>query len=336
MKANIFVLMAIFFTVNTALADLADINELKQDYIRPDFIPFPENNPYSDAKSSLGKSLYFDPRLSKSGTQSCATCHNPSFSWGDGMPVGVGHGHKKLGRKSPTILNLAWDELYMWDGRKDNLEEQALGPVESEDEMNMDIAKIPIILGGIRGYESLFKDAFPDDDNPITNDNVRKAIATYERTVISPKNRFDLWIDGDETALNDEEKKGFVLFNTKANCSNCHSEWMFSDGSFHDIGLPSKDIGRGKILPNVEKMQHAFKTVGLRDIALRAPYMHDGSLATLEEVVDHYNSGSIKRPSLSVEIVDLGLSEQEKKQLVAFLNALTGPEQSITMPRLPR
>ncbi|MCL9779939.1 hypothetical protein M9194_00645 [Vibrio sp. S4M6] len=320
----------------TALAETIDIVELKEEYERPKSIPFPENNQFSQEKWVLGKALYFDPRLSSSGTQSCATCHNPSFSWGDGMGLGVGHQHQQLGRKSPTILNLAWDEIYMWDGRKATLEEQALGPMESAAEMNIDIKDLPTILNEIPGYAILFKQAFPNQADPVSAENVAKAIATFERTVVSGEAPFDRWIKGDESALTDEEKRGFIVFNTKANCAGCHSGWAFTDSSFHDIGLKSEDIGRGKMLPKVEKMQFAFKTVGLRNIELRGPYMHDGSLKTLDEVVDHYDSGFVKRPSLSDEIETLNLTTAEKKQLVAFLKTLTSADEPVSMPVLPR
>ncbi|MCL9783758.1 hypothetical protein M9194_20235 [Vibrio sp. S4M6] len=319
-----------------ALAESTEIVELKEEYERPKGIPFPADNPYSEAKLKLGKTLYFDPRLSESGTQSCATCHNPSFSWGDGMGLGVGHQHQQLGRKSPTILNLAWDEIYMWDGRKATLEEQALGPMESAAEMNLDLKQLPTMLGAIPGYVELFKQAFPEQTDPISTKNVAKAIATFERTVVSGEAPFDRWIKGDENALSEDEKVGFIVFNTKGNCASCHSGWTFSDSSFHDIGLPSEDIGRGKFLPKMEKMQFAFKTVGLRNIDLRAPYMHDGSLVTLEDVINHYNSGFVKRPSLSDEIEPLNLTKTEKKQLVAFLKTLTSQDEPVSMPVLPR
>ncbi|MGF1742954.1 hypothetical protein L4C34_18195 [Vibrio profundum] len=316
--------------------EVIEISELKEEYARPDSIPFPEDNPLTQQKLVLGKALYFDPRLSDSGTQSCATCHNPSFSWGDGMGLGVGHQHQRLGRKSPTILNLAWDEIYMWDGRKATLEEQALGPMESTAEMNMDLKKLPTVLASIPGYVVMFKQAFPQDPHPINVQNVGKAIATFERTVISGEAPFDRWINGDEGALTDEEKQGFMVFTGKANCGSCHSSWTFSDSSFHDIGLPTDDIGRGKLLPNMEKMQFAFKTVGLRNIDLRGPYMHDGSIGTLEEVVEHYNSGFISRPSLSDEIEPIDLTKEEKKQLVAFMRALTSQDEPTSLPLLPR
>ena len=158
-------------------------DQFKQDYLRPNTIPFPEDNPYSDAKAELGKILFFEPRISASGTQSCATCHNPSFDWEDSMATGTGHGHKKLGRASMTVLNLAWDAAFFWDGRAETLEEQALGPIESAKEMNMDLDTMLSILQNISGYPPLFAKAFPDNPQ-ITEENVAKALATFQRTII--------------------------------------------------------------------------------------------------------------------------------------------------------
>ena len=321
-----------------ASASASDIAELKKAYERPTDIPFPEENPHSKEKEKLGKILYFDPRLSASGTQSCATCHNPSFSWGDGMGLGTGHEHKKLGRKSPSILNLAWDheaEAYMWDGRKESLEDQALGPIEAGVEMNMAIDKLLASLKDIKEYEPLFKAAFPKDKDPISAQNIAKAIATYERTVVSGEAPFDQWIKGKEKAISESAKRGFVLFNKKANCAACHSGWRFSDASFHDIGIPDEDIGRGAHVPNVKAMQHAFKTVGLRNIDRRGPYMHNGSLKTLMDVINHYDHGFKERESLSSDIKKLELTEDEKKDLVAFLHTLTSDDEPVGLPALP-
>ncbi|MBN8531305.1 MAG: c-type cytochrome [Alphaproteobacteria bacterium] len=312
-----------------------DLPKLKAQYKRPKDIPHPKENPYSQAKATLGKALFFDPRLSRSGVMSCATCHNPSFSWGEWHEKGVGDFHKVLGRKDPTVLNLAWDELYFWDGRADSLEAQALGPIEAEGEMNMKLDSAVGILKSIKGYRPLFEAAFPGEKEPITKENIGKAIATFERTIVSGEAPFDRWIKGDEKAISAEAKQGFELFNTKAKCASCHSSWRFSDGSFHDIGLPSKDVGRGAHL-DLAKMKHAFKTVGLRNIDQRAPYMHDGSVKTLEEVVDHYDKGFVKRPSLSDIITPLGLTPEEKKSLVAFMKTLTSVDAPVTLPILPQ
>lgn len=317
-------------------AEEDNIQALKQLYKRPLEIPYPESNPYSEEKDQLGKWLFFDPRLSASGTQSCATCHNPSLGWEDGMELGTGHEHQKLRRATPTILNLSWDELFFWDGRADSLEAQTEMPLESKTEMNMSKDKIVAFLKSIQAYNDAFGDAFPTEDTPVNSDNVKKAIATYMRGIVSGKAPFDHWIEGDEKALSDAAKRGFILFNKKANCAACHSGWKLSDNSFHDIGLPSDDIGRGELIPHLITMQHAFKTVGLRNIVKRAPYMHDGSFKTLEDVIDHYNDGFVRRESLSDEIKPLNLTPEEKTDLILFLKTLTSEDDPITIPILPK
>jgi cytochrome c peroxidase len=167
-------------------------------------------------------------------------------------------------------------------------------------------------------------------------ETIAKSIATYERTVVSGRAPFDAWIEGNTKAISEEAKRGFVLFNTKAGCNECHSGWNFTDDSFHDIGLSSPDIGRGKHLPGVIKMQHAFKTPGLREIARRGPYMHDGSVATLEAVMEHYDQGGIKRASLSELMKPLSLTRQEIADLVSFMKTLTSDMDPTTVPVLPR
>ena len=315
--------------------DATTIVVLKAAYKRPKAIPFPEDNPFTEAKAKLGQILYFDPRLSRSNMQSCASCHNPSFAWGDGLPKGVGENMHELGRRSPTILNAAWSEVLMWDGRFDTLEEQALGPIEAEVEMNMPLDELIKKLSQIEGYPPLFAAAF-DGDAKITSDKIAMAIATYERTVISGEAPFDRWIKGQRYTISASAQRGFELFNGKARCSACHSGWRFTDDSFHDIGLPDDDIGRGAEFPEIVKMQHAFKTPGLRNIDQRAPFMHDGSMATLREVVEHYDRGGVQRPSLSDEMQPLGLTEQEKWDLVAFMEALTSDDEPVTYVQLPR
>jgi cytochrome c peroxidase len=307
---------------------------MKAEYRRPALIPFPKQNPYTAEKASLGKKLYFDTRLSVTSAQSCASCHSPGFGWGDGLAVGVGHGMAKLGRRSPTIVNAAWGAVFMWDGRLADLEQQALGPIQSPGEMNMPIEQLMERLASIAEYKPLFAAAFPKEGmGPKT---LAEAIATYERTVVSQRAQFDLWIEGNEKAISEEAKRGFALFNGKAQCSLCHEGWNFSNEGFQDIGLPSEDIGRGKFLPDVVKMKHAFKTPGLREIARRSPYMHDGSIATLEQVVDHYDAGGVDRPSRSDLMKPLGLTSQEKSDLVAFLKTLSSELDPTTVPVIPR
>jgi len=312
----------------------AGTDALKALYRRPATIPFPKDNSYTPEKAALGKKLYFDTRLSVSSAQSCASCHSPSFGWGDGLAVGVGHGMHKLGRHSPTVVNAAWGAIFMWDGRLATLEEQALGPIQAAGEMNMPLDQLLQRLNGVPEYKPLFEAAFPREG--LTTATLAKAIATYERTVVSERAPFDAWIEGDEKAISEDAKRGFVLFNGKAQCVTCHEGWNFTNDGFQDIGLPSKDIGRGEFAPGVVKMQHAFKTPGLREITRRAPFMHDGSLATLEEVVDHYDSGGIERPSRSDLMHPLGLTAQEKADLVAFLKTLTSNLTPTAAPVLPR
>jgi cytochrome c peroxidase len=311
-----------------------ELDAMKDAYRRPQSIPFPAENPYTPAKAALGKMLYYDARLSAGNILSCGTCHNPSLGWGDGLPTGVGHEMKRLGRRSPTIVNAAWGLIFMWDGRAGSLEEQALGPIQSTAEMNLPIDQLMDRLSEIEEYQALFEVAYPGET--ISPDLIAKSIATYERTVVSGETPFDAWVEGEEDAIPEEAKRGFALFNGAAGCAACHIGWNFTDDSFHDIGLQSDDIGRGKQLPAVLKMQHAFKTPGLREIARRGPYMHDGSLATLEAVIDHYDHGGVVRPSRSDLMNGLGLSEQDKADLVAFLETLTSTVDPTTLPNLPR
>jgi len=315
-------------------SNAAGTDALKAQYRRPATIPFPKDNPYTPEKAALGKTLYFDTRLSVTSAQSCASCHSPSFGWADGLSVGIGDGMHKLGRHSPTVINAAWSDIFMWDGRLPTLEEQALGPIQSSGEMNLPLDQLMKRLSSIEEYKPLFKAAFPQEG--MNETTLAKAIATYERTVISERAPFDDWIDGDEKAISEAAKRGFAVFNGKGQCAACHEGWNFTNEGFQDIGLPSDDIGRGQYLPGVVKMQHAFKTPSLREIARRAPYMHDGSLPTLEAVVDHYDGGGVDRPSRSDLIKPLGLTGQEKSDLVAFLNTLTSNLTPTAAPVLPR
>jgi cytochrome c peroxidase len=322
-------------TRSVAISDPStDIDFFKSAYRRPQDIPFPHDNPYTLKKAMLGQRLFFDRRLSNSSAQSCASCHDPGFGWGDGLPVGVGSGMEKLARRSPSIVNVAWGTAYMWDGRASTLEEQTKGPIQSPAEMNMPIESLLKRLASLPEYNLLFDAAFPN--NGLSEKTLANALATYERTIVSEQAPFDSWIEGDERAISEEAKRGFAIFNTKGRCSSCHEGWNFTNDGFHDIGLPGADVGRGQFLPQVTKMAHAFKTPGLREIASRAPYMHDGSIGTLEEVIDRYDLGGIERPSRSDLIEALHLTAQEKKDLVAFLKSLSSNLPPITVPVFPR
>jgi cytochrome c peroxidase len=314
--------------------DRDSIESELEKYERPSDVPHPKDNAYSPARVELGRRLFFDPRLSGSNWISCGTCHNPGLAWGDGLPKGLGHGMQQLGRRTPTVLNTAWASSLFWDGRAATLEEQALGPITSPGEMNMDMSGMLDKIKAVEGYRNLFAEAYPRE--PISEKTVAKAIAAYERTLVSGKAPFDEWVEGDDDAMSPAAKRGFVVFNGKGNCAACHSSWRFTDDSFHDIGVPGDDIGRGKFL-KLETMQYAFKTPTLRNVDQRAPYMHDGSEATLEEVIELYDQGGrVKRPSLSPEMKPLGLTAQEKSDLVVFLRALTSEDEPVMLVSLPR
>jgi cytochrome c peroxidase len=309
--------------------------EWQQKYQRPTDIPFPKNDRYSEEKSNLGRMLFFDPLLSGSRTLSCASCHNPSLSWGDGLPRAIGESQKQLPRRTPTLLNVAWEPKLAWDGHFRNLEAVAFGPISSPDIMNMPEKKLIKRLEVIPGYVDAFHAAFGEGD--ITRREVEMALATYERSIVSGEAPFDRWIKGNEKAISEAAKRGFDLFNGKARCASCHSGWTFTDSSFHDIGTATgDDIGRGKLFPTSVKLRYAFKTPTLRDVVRRAPYMHNGSVATLREVIDLYDRGGIDRPSRSVLISPLKLSAQEKSDLIAFLETLTAAPEPVFMPTLPR
>jgi cytochrome c peroxidase len=309
-------------------------DRLHAEYRRPTTVSFPVSNPYTFAKASLGRALFFDTRLSGSGALSCASCHNPGFSFGDGLAKSLGDRMKPLNRRSPSILNTAWGGSFMWDGRASSLEDQVPMPIESFSVMNQTMDTLVHSLSEIGEYRSLFAVAFPDQ--AIDSRTISAAIATYERTIVSATAPFDSWIDGDESALSDSAKRGFALFNSKAGCASCHGGWLFTDNGFHDISLPDDDVGRGRLFPKVLILQHAFKTPSLRETARRAPYMHDGSLLSLEAVVAHYNQGGVSRPSQSELVTPLRLSPEEQTDIVAFLHTLTSSVRLDSAPPLPR
>ena len=313
-----------------------DVGSLRRAFERPVVIPSAPGNPSSSEKIVLGRTLFFDPRLSASGIVSCATCHNPSLSWGDGLRRAVGHGMKELGRRTPSILNVAFGGPYMWDGRFETLEEQALGPISTPAEMNLPLDELVKRLRAVDGYTPLFDAAFPGE--AITPHNVARAIATFERTVISPPAPFDRWVGGEPNAISSAAVRGFSLFNGKAKCAVCHSGWRLTDDSFHDLGVRDDDLGRGgvKDFTEITALKHAFKTPTLRDIERRAPYFHGGTSSSLESVVEFYNrGGDARRESLSDEIRPLGLTEPERADLVAFLKTLSSPT-DVVVPVLPR
>lgn len=307
--------------------------EWKTKYQRPKEISYPKSNPYSKTKSILGRTLFFDPILSGARSRSCASCHNPGLSWTDGLPRAIGV--KQLPVRTPTLLNVAWVPRLAWDGHFRNLEAVTFGPISSPKIMNLPKAEAVKRLSAIDGYVKLFIAAF--GEGPVTERKIELALATFERSIVSGEAPFDRWINGDEQAISGAAKKGFDLFNGKANCAACHSGWAFTDSSFHDIGTArGDDIGRGRIFPTSVKLRYAFKTPTLRDATRRAPYMHNGSVATLEDVIDLYDKGGIERPSRSDDIKPLHLTAEEKGHLVAFLKTLTSAPETVTIPSAPR
>jgi len=320
------------FSGGVSAAD--DVAALKTNYRRPADIPFPADNPYTPDKAALGKALYFDPRLSGHQNMNCASCHNPSFGWEVPLKGAIGAQNTMLGRNAPTILNQAWGgKHYFWDGRAGSLEEQAKGPIQADVEMNMPLDALVKRLAGIPEYKKWFDIVFPGQG--VTGDNIAKAIATYERTVVSGYAPFDAWVDGDESAIPESAKRGFALFVGKANCAKCHTGWNFTDNKFHDIGVDTTDVGRAKLDPNDPMAKYAFKTPSLRDITQRAPFMHNGSVLDLEAMMAHYLTGGVGRPSRSPEIRGLKLSAQEVTDVIEFLKTLTGTKQIVSLPVLP-
>jgi cytochrome c peroxidase len=307
--------------------------EWRKAYTRPASIPYPADNPYSEAKAALGKTLFFDPLLSGAKNQSCASCHNPQLSWTDNLPRGIGV--REMATHTPTILNIAWVPKPGWQGQFKDLENVAFRPITAGGIMNMPETALVARLAAIPAYVNAFDAVYGEGD--ITRRKIELALATYQRTIVSGEAPFDRWIKGDENAITDAAKRGFDIFNGKASCAECHSGWAFTDSSFHDIGVgKGKDIGRGKLFPKSVALQYAFKTPTLRDVARRAPYMHDGSIATLQDVVDLYDRGGIDRPSRSEHIKPLRLTATEKADLIAFLQTLDGKQKKVVLPSLPR
>lgn len=308
-----------------------------QEWLLPDSPPYPKDNKPTEARITLGKKLFFDPRLSGDGNMSCATCHNPTLGWSDGLPTAKGVKSKVLGRATPTITNTGYNTIQMWDGRKKSLEEQAMGPMEATVEMNMDTAKLFKWLQGNKDYTAMFEKAYPGMG--INADTVSKSIASYERTVVSNNSPFDQWVKGDKNTMTVQQVNGFKLFVGKANCAACHSAPNFTDDGFHNLGLASwgdenPDMGRYSQRP-LKLMKGAFKTPTLRDIARTAPYFHDGSSSNLEAVVEHYAKGGVVKTNLSPNMTTVKLNKQEKADLVAFMEALTSPYEAISLPELP-
>ena len=314
-------------------------HEAMQEWLMPESPPIPANNALTEERIELGKMLFFDARLSRDGNISCASCHSPLYGWSDGLPTGIGFRGEVLGRASPTVINTAYNALQMWDGRKRSLEDQAMGPMEATAEMNMDLDALYEFLSNNAEYAAAFERAYPGE--AVSADTISRAIASFERTVISTESPFDAWIRGDASAMTAAQVRGFQVFldPDKGNCAVCHSAPNFTDDGFHNIGLEqfgseNPDLGRFEQVP-LALMRGAFKTPTLRDITLTAPYFHDGTAASLMEVVEHYERGGDVQTNLSPNMKALDLTQSEKEDLVAFLEALTSDHSNFQLPRLP-
>lgn len=296
--------------------------------------PSPADNPMTPEKIALGKQLFFDPRLSGDNQMSCATCHVPEKGFGDGLPKAIGAGGKELARNTPTVLNVGFYENYLWDGRAASLEEQALTPIESPEEMHQDLDELKAELNAVPGYAAQFQAVF---GGPVTREGIAKALATFQRTLVTRNSDFDRFLAGDEAALSRDAREGWELFQA-AGCTRCHSGPNFSDNRFYRLGVSFLDRGRGAVTGDDQDL-YAFRTPGLRDVANTAPYMHDGSLATLAEVVEfYYRSTPMTAPGglrLDLEFLNYR-SFSEIPLIVAFLESLSGEPLDMTVPDLPR
>lgn len=323
----------------------------------------PADNPLTAEKVALGEALFFEKRLSVDGTVSCATCHDPAMAFADGNMLAVGVNRKVGVRNAPTVLNAMFSRRLFWDGRARTLEEQAKQPLVNPLEMGMpDHAAVVARLEAIAEYRRQFREVFGEQG--ITADTVAKALAAYERTQLSADSPFDRFIGGDAGAMSEAQQRGWKLFQTKARCINCHSFTpsapFFSDFDFHNTGIATKDVPLEKLageagravraepdgaralgrlahtegfsdlgrflITGREREIGAFRTPGLRDIELTAPYMHDASEKTLLDVVRFYNRGGEQNKHLDKEMRPLGLTDAEMSDLVEFMRALTSDD----------
>ena len=284
-------------------------------------VEHPKDNPPTAAKIFLGKQLFFDGRLSRDNKVSCASCHDPAKGYSNGTRFATGVEGKVGGRSAPSVINAAYYRFQFWDGREPSLEKQALGPIQNPIEMNMTLKEVVAKLNKIEGYRKQFQAVFKTD---VTSDGIAKSIAAYERTILSGDAPYDQFKAGNKKAMSAAAQRGMKLFFGKAHCSACHTGPNFSDNGFHNIGIgfdkngKTKDKGRVAV-SNLPEDTGSFKTPTLREIARTAPYMHDGSLKTLEDVVNHYDKGGVKNDQLDEEIYPRKLTTDEKKDLITFL-----------------
>ncbi len=289
-------------------------------------LPVPADNPLTRAKVALGERLFFEPLLSADGKLSCSSCHKPENVFSDTVAVSAGVYGRRGTRNAPSIVNSAYGESFFWDGRAGTLEDQALHPIQAPNEMDMSLDSVLQRLEGKPEYRERFASAFPD--GAVSAPNLARAIASYVRTLRPGDSPFDRFFAGDSTALSTQARDGFRLFVGRARCSLCHAGPTLTDQSFHNTGVAWRDgmlvdSGRAAVTGTRDALG-AFKTPSLRNVARTAPYMHDGSVATLEEVVEFYSDGGNPNPYQDPDIRPLHLSAGERSALLAFLRSLSG------------
>lgn len=289
------------------------------------YMPVPSDNPLTPEKIALGRKLFFDVELSADRTVSCATCHDPELGFTDDEPVAKGVRGKLGTRRTPRLINRGYGRTFFWDGRAASLEEQVLKPIENPIEMALSLDELMERLASDGEYPGLFQTAFEKGPSPET---VAYALASYTRSIVSGNSPYDRYVAGDGDALNAEQRRGLELFRGKAACTVCHLGPNLTDEEFHNTGVGwegggTVDAGREQASGKAAD-RGAFKTPTLREVARGAPYMHDGSLATLRDVIDFYDDGGEENPYLDPDMQPLELTESEKDDLAAFLEALNG------------
>jgi len=288
----------------------------------PDVVPEPEDNPSTPEKILLGQMLYFEPRLSSSGIISCHTCHNLSLGGTDRLPTSLGHNFQTGGRNAPTVLNAAFFDLQFWDARATGLEEQAEGPIQASVEMNQPADIAVERIASIQGYLPYFEAAFPGEENPLTFENIVRAIAAFERTLITPNDGLDRYLRGETDALSEDARRGMEIV-VQVGCVACHNGAMLSTGNLMRFNH-GDDIGRATVTGE-DSDEYLFRVATWRNISLTAPYFHDGSAETLDEAIRTMASVQLNRE----------LTDDEVYYILAFLNSLVGEMPEVTIPALP-
>ncbi len=289
------------------------------------YMHVPDDNPLTATKVTLGRMLFFDSRLSADRSVACATCHDPGRAFTSGQPVGVGVFGRKGTRNVPTLVNRTYGASFFWDGRMTTLEEQVLQPIQDSKEMDITVVEVVVRLGRDQDYSDLFQAAFGRE---VNEGDLAKALASYVRTILSGNAPIDRYLNGDRDALTERQRQGLDLFRRKASCARCHAGPTLSDEQFHNTGVAWRDgrlLDQGRfVVTSEDEDRGAFKTPTLREVARTAPYMHDGSITTLEEVIEFYDRGGNPNPTLDARVRPLNLTAGEKGDLLAFLRALSG------------